>query len=279
MGRLDKKIAVITGGCSGIGLATVELFLQEGARVVVGDIQDDKGAELVKRFGSALRYRRCDVTQASDIQALLQEAQLAFGGLDILFNNAGSGGSRARIDELDAEGWDYTQALLLRSVALGIRYATPLMRQRGGGSIINTASVAGLIAGAAPVAYSTAKAGVIQLTKVSAPQLAQFNIRVNAICPGLIATGIYSASLGVSGQAAQSIDDFMREKGAGMQPVNRSGLPSDIAHACLYLASAESSFVTGTHLVVDGGLTVGMRNSWDPSAPSLATELQALLSR
>ena len=277
MGRLDQKIAVITGGCSGIGLATAELFVAEGAHVVVGDVQDATGTQLAKRIGEQFHYRHCDVTQADDIQALLRFAEETFGGLDILFNNAGAGGTRARIDEFEATDWDFTQALLLRSVALGIRYAAPLMQKRGGGAIVNTASVAALIAGAAPVAYSVAKAGVLQLTKVSAAQLARFNIRVNAICPGLIATGIYASSFGLQGEAASRVEEFMRNKGADSQPIAKPGLPADIAQACLYLASSESAFVTGTHLVVDGGMTVGPRSSWDPSAPTIGAELEALL--
>jgi NAD(P)-dependent dehydrogenase (short-subunit alcohol dehydrogenase family) len=273
--RLENKVAVITGGCSGIGLATVELFVAEGAQVIVGDVQDENGAALQARFPSQVHFKHCDVTQEKDIQALMSFAQATCGGLDILFNNAGSGGSRARIDEIDGDEWDRTHAILLRSVALGIRYAVPFMRQRGGGSIVNTASIAAITAGAAPVAYSAAKAGVLHLTKVSAAQLACFNIRVNAICPGFVFTNIFGASLSqTAGLSPEAIKAGLMQVAPTMQPIAKVGMPEDIANACLFFASSESSFATGAHLVVDGGFTVGPRHSWDASEPTLAMKLQ-----
>jgi len=143
MSRLDGKVAVVTGGCSGIGLATVERFAQEGARVLVADVQEDAGRQVVAGLGKAVRFRRCDVTRDADIAATMQDAVDAWGGLDIVFNNARSGGTRAAIDEITAEEWDSTQALLLRSVALGIRHAAPHLKVRGGGAIVNTASSPG----------------------------------------------------------------------------------------------------------------------------------------
>jgi NAD(P)-dependent dehydrogenase (short-subunit alcohol dehydrogenase family) len=275
--RLESKVAVVTGGCSGIGLATVERFLAEGARVVIADVQDDKGAELQSRFGAQAVYRRCDVLIESDIQSLMEFAVDQFGGLDVLFNNAGAGGSSARIDEIDGEGWDRTHALLLRSVALGMRYAAPHMKTRGGGSIINTASIAALIAGAAPVAYSAAKAGVLHLSKVSAAQLAIHKIRVNAICPGFIMTNIFSGMPVASEFGPEAVKSALTKIAPTMQPIAKPGLPEDIANAVLFFASDEAAFVTGTHLVVDGGNTVGHRGSWDPAAPTIGATLQALL--
>ena len=267
-GRLEGKVAVITGGCSGIGLGTVELFVAEGAKVVCADVQDEKGAILAQRFPDTLRYVHCDVTQEAEIAAVMTLASEVFGGLDILFNNAGSGGSGAGIEDMDVQEWDFTMNLLLRSVMLGMKHAVPLMRARGGGSIVNTASVARLAAGWGPYAYSTAKGAVIHLTKVAAAQLARERIRVNAICPGLIATSIFGASIGMTREVADQLAARIAEGAPKMQPIPKAGLPEDIARACLYLACDDSPFVTGTHVLVDGGLTTGHRHAWDPNAVS-----------
>ena len=267
-GQLNGKVAVITGGCSGIGLGAVELFVAEGGKVVCADVQDEKGAILVQRFPEAVRYAHCDVTQEADIAAAIALAAEAFGGLDILFNNAGSGGTPGGVADMTVEGWDQTMNLLLRSVMLGMKHAVPLMDARGGGSIINTASVAGLEAGWGPLAYSTAKGAVIHLTRVAAAQLAQQKIRVNAICPGLIATSIFGASIGLPREVADQMAARIAEGAPRMQPIPKAGLPEDIARACLYLAGDGAAFVTGTHIVVDGGLTTGGRHAWDPQTIS-----------
>ncbi|HWW25274.1 MAG TPA: SDR family oxidoreductase [Caulobacter sp.] len=267
-GRLDGKVAVITGGCSGIGLGTVELFAAEGAKVVTADLQTEKGEMLEKRFPGQVRFAPCDVTHESQIAAALALAQDAFGGLDILFNNAGHGGAPNGVADMTAEGWDATFALLLRGPVLGMKHALPLMLERGGGSIINTASIAGLQAGFGPLAYSTAKAAVIHMSKCAAAELSPLKVRVNAICPGLIATSIFGASMGLPREVADQMAARVAEVGPKIQPIPKAGLPDDIARAALYLASDDSEFVTGTHIVVDGGITIGGRSSWDPSAPS-----------
>ncbi|HJS88014.1 MAG TPA: glucose 1-dehydrogenase [Acetobacteraceae bacterium] len=279
MGRLDGKVAVVTGGCSGIGLATVERFVQEGARVLVADVREDAGRQVVAGLGDAVRFRRCDVTQDAEIAAAMREAADIWGGLDIVFNNAGAGGTRAPIDEITAAEWDATQALLLRSVALGIRHAATHMKARGGGAIVNTASVAGLQAGYSPIAYAVAKAGVIHLTKVAAAELARHQIRVNAICPGFIMTNIFAAGIGIAGEAAERVKTALTGMAPRIQPVSVPGSPGHIADACVFLASDEAAFVTGTHLVVDGGLTVGPRNAWDPDMPSPIREVIAAAVR
>ncbi|MDR6626740.1 glucose 1-dehydrogenase [Caulobacter segnis] len=268
VGRLDGKIAVITGGCSGIGLGTVELFAAEGALVVAADLQDEKGAMLEKRFPDRVRYIRCDVTSEADVAAALGLADSAFGGLDILFNNAGHGGTPAGVGDMTVEGWDKTFALLVRGPAIGMKHAVPLMAKRGGGSIINTASIAGLQAGFGPLAYSTGKAAVIHLSRCAAAELASKKIRVNAICPGLIATSIFGASMGLPREVADQMAAQVAQIGPKIQPIPKSGLPEDIARAALYLASDDSEFVTGTHIVVDGGITVGPRSAWDVNTPS-----------
>jgi NAD(P)-dependent dehydrogenase (short-subunit alcohol dehydrogenase family) len=270
-GQLDGKIALITGGCSGIGLGTVELFAAEGAEVVVADVQDEKGAVLEQRFGGRLRYAHCDVTVEADIAKAVAAAGEAFGGLDILFNNAGSGGGGNGLADMTIEAWDGTMNLLLRSVMLGMKHAIPLMKARGGGAIVNTASIAGVEAGWGPVAYSTAKGAVIHLTRVAAAQLAVDKIRVNAICPGLIATSIFGASIGLPRAVADQMAARVAENAWKFQPVAKAGMPEDIARACLYLAT--SPFVTGTHLIVDGGITVGDRHSWDAATVSPLLEM------
>jgi NAD(P)-dependent dehydrogenase (short-subunit alcohol dehydrogenase family) len=264
MDRLKGKVAVITGGCSGIGLGTVERFVAEGARVMVGDIDDAAGARLEARFDGVVAYQACDVMQETQIEALMAAAVARFGALDILFNNAGAGGSPNRIEDMTGEAWDRSQDLLLRSVALGIRYAIPHMKARGGGAIVNTASIAGMQAGAGPIAYSVAKAGVIHLTRVAAAELARDGIRVNAICPGLILTKIFTPLEVMPAGLATMIQQSMAQTAPDAQPIAKPGLPLDIANAALFFASDESAFVTGVHMLVDGGMYVGPRNSWDP---------------
>jgi NAD(P)-dependent dehydrogenase (short-subunit alcohol dehydrogenase family) len=267
-GRLKGKIALITGGCSGIGLGTVELFLAEGARVVAADLQDAKGAVLEQRFPETVRYVHCDVTLETEIAAACALAGEAFGGLDILFNNAGHAGMAGGVETLAAEGWDTIFAVLVRGPALGMKHARPMMLARGGGSIINTASIAGLQAGWGPLAYSTAKAAVIHMSRCAAAELSPHGIRVNAICPGLIATSIFGTALGMAREGADQMAALVAQNAAVAQPIPKPGLPADIAAAALYLASDEAQFVTGTHLVVDGGITVGARHAWDSAAPS-----------
>ncbi len=268
MPRLSGRVAVITGGCSGIGRATVERFLDEGARILIADLNDTAYPEIARGREEQLCFHHCDVTRESDIAATMQAAVDRWGGLDIVFNNAGAAGSHAPIDEITGEDWDRTQALLLRSVALGIRHAATHMKARGGGAIINTASVAGLQAGYAPICYSVAKAGVLQLTKVAAADLARYAIRVNAICPGFILTNIFAAGAGLGVEAAARVSAELAYLSPHAQPVAKPGAPLHIANACVFLASDEAEFITGEHIVVDGGITIGPRHSWDPNAPS-----------
>ena len=265
MERLINKVAVVTGGCSGIGLGTVERFVAEGARVVVGDIDDAAGAALEARFADKVAYQRCNVTDERQIEALMNSAAERFGGLDIVFNNAGAAGTQARIDDITGDDWDRAQSLLLRSAALGIRYAVPHLAQRGGGSIVNIASIAGLQSGAGAVAYSVAKAGVIHLTRIAAVELARRGIRVNAVSPGLILTNIFTPPEYVTATMAEGIKHAMAQSAPQAQPLARAGLPDDVAKAVLFLVTDDSSFVTGGHLVVDGGASIGPRHVWDHS--------------
>ena len=271
--RFQGKRAVVTGGASGIGRATALRLVEEGADVLIGDVDVAGGQELAETSNGRIRFQKTDVTQAADIEALMAAADAA-GGLDVVFNNAGAGGSREPIDRISPEDWDRTQALLLRSVALGIRYAAPLMAKRRGGAIVNTSSVSALGSGYAPTAYSTAKAGVLHLTRIAAADLAQHNIRVNAVVPGFIATNIFAAGLGLEGAAREQANAAIAGMAAHAQPVTRTGRPEDIAAAVAFLASDDAAFVTGTHILVDGGLTIGTRQSWDPTQPSMFAALE-----
>jgi NAD(P)-dependent dehydrogenase (short-subunit alcohol dehydrogenase family) len=253
VGRLDGKVAVITGAASGIGAATAERFCREGAAAVIADL-NEAGARAVmdrcRAAGGRAYFQRADVAREPDVQALIERAVGEYGKLDIMFNNAGLGGAIGPIDETSVEDWDRTQAVLLRGVFLGIKHAVPRMREAGGGVIISTASVAGLRGGAGPHAYSAAKAGVINLTRSVAIEVAPYNIRVNCICPGGVNTPLISRRVpGGEAVAAQ----FM----AAIQPLQRCGVAADIANMALYLASDEATFVTGAAMVVDGGFTAG----------------------
>lgn len=272
--RFSGKRAVVTGGASGIGRATAHRLADEGAHVVIGDIDEAGGRHIAETSNGRIVFQRCDVTNEADIVALLQVADDA-GGLDILFNNAGAGGAREPIDTIAADDWDRTMALLLRSVALGIRHAAPLMAKRGGGAIVNTSSVSALGTGYAPTAYSTAKAGVLHLTKLAAANLAKDHIRVNAVVPGFITTNIFTQSMDLDDAKQAQATAMIAQVAADSQPIRRAGRAQDIAAAVAFLASDDASFVTGTHILVDGGLTIGTRASWDPTAPSLLTALDA----
>jgi NAD(P)-dependent dehydrogenase (short-subunit alcohol dehydrogenase family) len=272
--RLANKVALITGGASGIGEGTVRLFAREGASVVIADLQDEPGRRLAAELGARVAYVHTDVSREPDVQGAVAETVKRFGRLDCIFNNAGMGGVGGRVEAIDIAGFDQTIGVLLRGVLLGMKHAAPVMKRQGSGSIISTASVAGLTAGFGPHVYSAAKAAVIQLTKTVAMELGEHNIRVNCICPGGIATPIFGKGLGMSAEQAEALVPQMKGILANVQPIKRSGLPEDIAHAVLWLASDEATFVNGHALVVDGGLTGG--RSWSESQFRRAALRQAL---
>ena len=257
MARLAGRIALVTGGASGIGEATVRLFLAEGASVVVADVQDERGRRLVGEVGSRAVYVHADVSREADVQAAIGEAVARFGRLDCLFNNAGHVGVTGPIEEIPVAGFDDTLGVLLRGVFLGMKHAAPVMKAQRSGSIISTASVAGLRTGLGPHVYSAAKAAVIHLTRSVAMELGESGVRVNCICPGGIATPIFGKGLGLSAEQADATVPLMKGVLTQMQPIQRSGLPEDIAQAALFLASDEAGFVNGHALVVDGGLIGG----------------------
>lgn len=276
--RFAGKTVVITGAASGIGKATCLLFASEGATVFAGDIDDKAGTELAATSNGKINFKHTDVCNPQDIKALMDFAAEKTGGIDVVFNNAGAGGDRAPIEEIEPEGWDRTMNLLLRSVAMGVRYAVPHMIGREGASIVNTASVAGLGAGYSPTAYAVAKCGVIHLTKVGATDLAKHNIRMNAICPGFIQTNIFSSSLEIPEDKRDAANKIIFEIANHTQPVKRGGQPEDIANTVAFLASKEAGFITGTHFVVDGGITTGQPSSWNPEAPGMFDALEGLVN-
>jgi NAD(P)-dependent dehydrogenase (short-subunit alcohol dehydrogenase family) len=247
---LTGRVAVITGGASGMGRATVERFLAEGASVVVGDLNADRGAELLAACEAAghldrVRFTRIDVSIEDDVASMVSLAVEAFGGLDVIFNNAGIGGAFGPITEIEVDDWDTTFAVLVRSVFLGTKHAARVMIEQGrGGSIINTASVAGLSGGNGPQAYSAAKAAVVNLSATTALELAPHRIRVNAICPGVIFTPLMHG-----GREAEAWDAVR-----AWQPWPDRGEGADIAAMALFLASDDSRFVSGQAHVVDGAL-------------------------
>ena len=273
--RFSGKSVVVTGAASGIGRATTLLFAREGATVFAADL-NLSGAEAVAREGDNIIPVACDVCDVAQIKALMDLAAKTCGGIDVVFNNAGAGGARENIAEIDADGWDRTMDLLLRSVAMGIRYAVPHMKQRPGAAIVNTSSVAAVGPGYSPTAYAVAKAGVLHLTKCAATDLAQFGIRVNAVQPGFINTNIFTASMEMPAELVDTAKAMIAQLSSHAQPVGRGGQPDDIANAVAFLCSDAAGFVTGTSLIVDGGITVGPRRSWDPEAPGLFDALQAM---
>jgi NAD(P)-dependent dehydrogenase (short-subunit alcohol dehydrogenase family) len=251
MGRLQNKVAVITGGASGMGRATVLRFLAEGAKVVVADFNAATGEDTIAEatrsgYADAVRFMRTDVAKEADIEAMIRCATDSFGQLDIVFNNAGVGGAIGPLTETTVADWDYTFDVLAKGVFLGIKHAARVMRAQGrGGSIINTASIAGLSGDAGPMVYSAAKAAVISLSQSAAVELAGDRIRVNAICPGFIVTPLAQGANREGTQAAF----------AKSQPWPDYGRGEHIAGAALFLASDDAEFVTGEALIVDGGLT------------------------
>lgn len=250
-GRLQEKVALITGGGGGIGRATARLFAQEGARVVVVDIDAATGKETVaavEALGGDAHFVRADVARAGDCAAMIDAAERTFGKLDILFNNAGIMHS-ADDDAVQTEEdiWDLTMAINLKGVFLGCKYGIPALRRAGGGSIINTASFVALVGAATPqLAYTASKGGVLSMTRELAVIHAREKIRVNALCPGPLRTELLMKFLNTEEKKARRLVHI---------PMGRFGEATEMAQAALYLASDESSYVTGTEFTVDGGIT------------------------
>ena len=249
MGRMDGKVALISGGARGQGAAEARLFAQEGAKVVIGDLLDMDGmrvaAEIAELGGEAI-YVHLDVTREEDWQSAVQAAVSAFGKLDVLVNNAGIW-RRGRVEDTTVEDWDAVQNVNSKGVFLGTKAAIPEMRKAGGGSVINISSTAGLVGGPRSTAYTASKGAVRLFTKATAIQYAREGIRSNSIHPGPIDTEMI--------QQVWQGEDNSREESIARTPLGRVGTVDDIAYGALFLASDESSFMTGSELVIDGGST------------------------
>lgn len=241
--RLKDKVAIITGGASGIGEATARRFVQEGAKVTIADMNVEKGEAFVKELGDAAIFVQTNVTDEANVENMVAKTVDAFGKVDILFNNAGIGDLQPT-DELSFSDWQKTISVNLDGVFLVAKHAIRAMKKNGSGSIINTASILGHVGDAQVASYAASKGAVANLTRALAIEFAQDNIRVNAVCPGYIVTPLID-----------QLDDAAREYLVTQHPIGRLGKPEEIANAVLFLASDEASFVTGANLLVDGGYT------------------------
>lgn len=249
MGRLDGKVAIVTGAGSGIGRAMARALAREGARVTAGDIDEEGLAGTAHDAEGEIRTQRCDVSKAADVQRLVADTVAAFGALTTMCNNAGIS-IPARVTELSEEDWDRTIDVNLKGVFLGCKYAIPEMLAAGGGSIVNTGSVNSLVAEPFLSAYCASKGGVLMLSKEIALDFAREGIRANCICPGWVDTPInwpHAEMMGGLGEVLRTLPDW--------QPIGRQGYPDEIANVAVFLASDESSFMTGSAVVVDGGMT------------------------
>jgi NAD(P)-dependent dehydrogenase (short-subunit alcohol dehydrogenase family) len=248
--QLQGKVAIITGAATGIGRATALLFAREGASVVVADINEYDAQRTVADIedeGADARFVQTDVSQAEDVQALMERAAEEMGGIDVIVNNAGAQRSGA-VTEFEESEWDLLMRVNPRSCFLGAKYGVPYLRERGGGSIVNVSSLAGLKGGPGMTAYSASKGAIIAFTRALAEELAPDNIRANSVCPGWIDTPFNEPAIEFMGGRAQQ-EEMVQQT----VPLKRQGTPEEIAPGILYLASDASSYVTGQELVIDGG--------------------------
>lgn len=258
---LEGKVAVVTGGTSGIGACTAEVFVANGAKVVIAGRRQDRGMKLAEKLGDAASFKPTDVFVEADVKAMIGHAVDRFGRLDCLMNNAGRGSQFAAIADVDLEQFDAVIAVNLRAVLAGMKYAARIMAVQGTGSIINVASVNGVRAGLGGHYYSAAKAASIHLTRCAAMELGEKGIRVNSISPGMIATGGFGKYMDMQPDEADEHPEYAEAAITSVvprwQPLQYAGRVDDIAQAALFLASDASRFVTGHNLVVDGGISAG----------------------
>jgi NAD(P)-dependent dehydrogenase (short-subunit alcohol dehydrogenase family) len=253
MGKLDEKVAVITGGASGIGAACAEHFVSEGARVVVADVQEEEGRAVAKALDASAVFARTDVTREQDVQAAVELAVSHFGRLDVMFNNAGVLGPKGSICECPADELAAAIDVNLKGAFFGMKHAGRILAEQGSGVILTTSSIAGTTSGAGPHVYSTTKAALVHLTRSVALELGERGVRVNCICPGGVPTPF---TLAVAGAPPEAIDGI-REAMSRMQPLARAGAALDIARTAVWLCSEEGDYITGQAITVDGGESLG----------------------
>ena len=277
MAELDGKVAVITGGASGIGEGTVRKFVEEGARVIIADIHEDHGHALAEELGAGVAaFVKTNVADENDVENAIAQAVQRYGRLDTMYNNAGFVGVSGPIDETDmGAAYDNTMDVLLKGPVMGMKHAVPIMREQGSGSIISRASVAGLRTNAGPHVYSAAKAAVIHLTKSVAVEVAPMGIRVNCICPGAIATRIFGGSRDLTEDQQQLMLSNLPALFEEAQPLKRAGMPLDIASGAAWLASDAARFVTGHALVIDGGISLHDTRALGDDGEALSQEERA----
>ena len=265
--RLQGKVAVITGAASGIGAAAARRFKEEGCALILGDIQSDLGHDLAQELGDRAFFENCNVTLEADVKKLVDRALSEFGQLDIMFNNAGIVGAKGPIDQTPADEWRITTDILINGVFYGVKHAAAAMKQQRSGSIINMSSVAGVMGGLGPHAYTTAKHAVIGLTTSASAELCQHNVRVNAIAPFSMATPMVAdAHL----QDHHATDEVAKTLAANSPLPGRAGTALDVANAALWLASDESGYTSGLTLTTDAGVTTGSivrRPNYDDYVP------------
>ncbi|WP_313802551.1 SDR family NAD(P)-dependent oxidoreductase [Sphingobium sp.] len=264
-GRLEGKAVLITGAASGLGAETARLFARQGARVAIADVLGEPGNALAAEIGGEAFHIHCDVTSEDSFQAAIDAAADRFGGLDVLFANAGGAGTLAPIAQMDEAGWDAVMALIPRAAMFGMKHALPHLRTAGGGSIMVTASIAGLRPGVASTAYSVAKAAVLQLVQMAAAEFSLDRVRVNAISPGIVPTPGITGFFGVGRDKVDAMLPQVSEIFGDAQLLPRAGTPLDIANMALFLASDEAGWITGQNFVVDGGMMAMGPASLDPS--------------
>ncbi|MDJ1371899.1 SDR family NAD(P)-dependent oxidoreductase [Gulosibacter molinativorax] len=275
-GLLEGKVAIVTGGSSGIGLASVERFIAEGAKVTIADIQDELGGQIAERLGESALYVHTDVTDEASIQQVVTTTVDKFGKLDVMYNNAGAQGDPSPLLEIGSEGFDKTIALLTRSVVLGHKYAALQFQAQGtGGSIISTASAAGLQGGWSALGYTTAKHAIVGVVRQAVAELGTLGIRSNAIAPGIIMTPIMAKTFGVPVEESEGFVQFLADRLGHTQPSGRVGFPDDIAKVATFLASDLSEYVSGVTIPVDGGATAITQGTFATEVVKAAQEYAA----